>query len=256
MYESTTSFVALVINDRCLTITLNRPDAMNALRPEMLETLANTFEQAATDESLSVIVLRGAGRAFSAGVDLKVLQGINPQAGKIGELFDQPAERMVKAMQALPIPVIAQVHGACFTGALEIALHCDFIYATADTKFGDTHAKFGLRPTWGMPQTLSRAVGIRRARELSFSARTISGTEAKEWGLVNEVYDSQETMGREVVELAERIAANSRAAIAAMRDMYAIAARELGLAKGLNVENAQSYPAITDTKERLSGFGR
>lgn len=254
MYESSTSFVALAISDRCLAITLNRPEAMNALRPEMLETLANTFEQAATDESLSVIVLRGAGRAFSAGVDLKVLQGINPQAGKIGDLFDQPAERMVKAMQALPIPVIAQVHGACFTGALEIALHCDFIYATADTKFGDTHAKFGLRPTWGMPQTLSRALGMRRAKELSFSARTFSGTEAREWGLVNEVFENQETLEAAIGRLAEAIAANSRAAIAAMRDMYGIAAQELGLTESLSVENTQSYPAITDTNERLSQF--
>ena len=255
MYNSATPLVDLAVNNQCLTVTLNRPDAMNALRPEMLETLANAFEQAATDESLSVIVLRGAGRAFSAGVDLKVLQGINPQAGKIGDLFDQPAERMVKAMRALPIPVIAQVHGACFTGALEIALHCDFIYATADTKFGDTHAKFGLRPTWGMPLTLSRAVGMRRAKELSFSARTFSGTEAKGWGLVNEVFENQEALETAVAELAEQIAANSRAAIAAMRDMYAIAAQELGLTESLSVENAQSYPAIADTNERLSEFG-
>lgn len=147
MYESTTPFIALACTNRCLTITLNRPDAMNALRPEMLETLADVLERAAADSLLSVIILHGAGRAFSAGVDLKVLQGIDPIAGKIGDLFDKPAQRMVKAIHSLPIPLIAQVHGACFTGALEIALHCDFIYATNDTKFGDTHGKFGLRPT-------------------------------------------------------------------------------------------------------------
>ena len=256
MYESATPYVEVTVANRCLTITLNRPDAMNALRPEMLEILANTFEQAATDESLSVIVLRGAGRAFSAGVDLKVLQGIDPQAGKIGDLFDQPAERMVSAMRALPIPVVAQVHGACFTGALEIALHCDFIYATADTKFGDTHAKFGLRPTWGMPQTLSRTLGMRRAKELSFSARTFSGSEAHTWGLVNEIFETSEALESAISELTGAIAANSRAAVGAMREMYDIASQELGLAESLRSENEQAFPDISDTNERLAGFGQ
>ena len=102
-------------------------------------------------------------RAFSAGVDLKVLQGIDPQAGKIGDVFDKPAAETWQALRNSRCPVIAKVHGACFTGALEMALHCDFIFTTSDSKFGDTHAKFGLRPTWGMSQTLS-AIGVRRQR--------------------------------------------------------------------------------------------
>lgn len=254
--ESSTPFLTLEHMARVLTVTLNRPDAMNALRPEMLTGLAEIFEAAAQSCDLSAIVLCGAGRAFSAGVDLKVLQGIDPVAGKIGDTFDLPAERMTAAIRALPVPLIARVHGACFTGALELALHCDFIYTTDDTKFGDTHTKFGLRPTWGMPQTLSRAVGVRRAKEISFSARTFSGAEAARWGLANESFASLEALDGAVQKLTDRIAANSPAAVAAMRDMYRIAEQELGVEEGLRTENAQSYAAITDTNERLSGFGK
>ena len=116
----------------------------------MLEGIGILVDKANQDDSISVIVLQGAGRAFSAGVDLKVLQGIDPQAGKIGDVFDKPAAETWQALRNSRCPVIAKVHGACFTGALEMALHCDFIFTTSDSKFGDTHAKFGLRPTWGL----------------------------------------------------------------------------------------------------------
>ena len=116
--------------------------------------------------------------------------------------------------------MIAKVHGFCFTGALEIALHCDFIYTTADTKFGDTHAKFGLRPTWGMSQTLAQAVGVRRAKELSFTARTFTGAEAAHWGLANEAVADQAALDNTVAETAAAIAANSGAAVAASKDLY------------------------------------
>jgi enoyl-CoA hydratase/carnithine racemase len=175
-----TEFIKSSLSDSVLTITLNRPEAMNAFRPEMLEAIAELIEKSSEDQSVSVVVLEGEGRAFSAGVDLKVLQGIKPKYGQIGDLFNAPAERAVQAIRQCQCPVIAKVHGACFTGALEVALHCDFIYTTVDTKFGDTHAKFGLRPTWGMAQTLSQAVGVRRAKELSYTARVFKGEEARE----------------------------------------------------------------------------
>ena len=166
-YFSPTDYLLTNINDQILTITLNRPDALNALRPEMLDGIRNLIEETENDQNISVIVIEGAGRAFSAGVDLKVLQGIDPIAGKIGDVFDKPAELAWSTIRKSRCPVIAKVHGACFTGALEMALHCDFIFTTVDTKFGDTHAKFGLRPTWGMSQTLSQAVGVRLAKEMS-----------------------------------------------------------------------------------------
>ena len=166
LYKSPTDYLLCETNNKVLTITLNRPEAMNALRPEMFDGIKMLVLQAEKDPNISVIVLEGAGRAFSAGVDLKVLQGFDPKAGKIGDIFDKPAAEAWNTIRNSRCPVIAKVHGACFTGALEMALHCDFVFTTVDTKFGDTHAKFGLRPTWGMSQTLSQAIGVRMTKEL------------------------------------------------------------------------------------------
>ncbi len=253
-YLSSTEHVIVEKAGAVLTLSLNRPEALNALRPEMLAALADLLQRAGDDESLAVVVLRGAGRAFSAGVDLKVLQGIEPDGGIIGDLFDEPALRMTQAIRDLPLPVIARIHGACFTGALELALHCDFIYTTNDAKFGDTHAKFGLRPTWGMAQTLSRAVGVRRARELSFTAQTFSGAQAAQWGLANAAFDTVEALDAALAASCERIAANSRGGVAVMKDLYAIAGAELGLQASLATEATHTGPAITDTNERLAAF--
>ncbi len=133
----------------CLTIEFNRPDALNALRPEMLSESARLVQQGSDDEAVSVIVLRGAGRAFSAGVDLKVLQGIKPEGGIIGNVFDEPAALLAAAIRDAGVPVIARAVGACFTGALEVALHCDFVYTTDASKFGDTHTKIWSAPDVG-----------------------------------------------------------------------------------------------------------
>ncbi len=253
-YLSPTDYVTAQKCGAALTLTLNRPEALNALRPEMLGALADLLQLAGQDESLAVVVLTGAGRAFSAGVDLKILQGIEPEDGIIGDLFDEPAHRMTQTIRDLALPVIARVHGACFTGALELALHCDFIYTTCDTKFGDTHAKFGLRPTWGMAQTLSRAIGMRRARELSFTAQTFSGAQAAAWGLANAAFASVDELDAALAATCERIAGNSRGGVAVMKDLYAIAGAELGLETSLATEAAHTSPAITDTNERLAVF--
>ena len=138
-YQSETPFINVNLDANCLTIEFNRPDALNALRPEMLSEATRLVTQANEDARVKVIVLRGAGRAFSAGVDLKVLQGVKPQGGIIGNVFDKPAEELAAAIRDAGVPVIARAVGACFTGALEVALHCDFVYTTHTTKFGDTH---------------------------------------------------------------------------------------------------------------------
>lgn len=253
-YRSTTEFLEASQSDSVLTLRLNRPDALNAFRPEMLENIERLIHEAQADSDIGVIVLEGAGRAFSAGVDLKVLQGIDPAAGKIGDLFDEPARQAYLAIRSSRCPVIAKVHGACFTGALEMALHCDFVFATHDAKFGDTHAKFGLRPTWGMTQTLAQAVGVRRAKELSFTARTFRGDEAVELGLANAAVADKEALDALVQERAQQIVANSRAAVGAIKDLYALAQEHLPIEEGLQQEFAREYPDITDTNERLAGF--
>ncbi|MEO1044532.1 MAG: enoyl-CoA hydratase/isomerase family protein [Pseudomonadota bacterium] len=247
-----TDMVLIDNEDGVLKLTLNRTDALNAFRPEMLEAMRDAIAQAGSD--VRVAVIAGAGRAFSAGVDLKVLQGIEPEAGKIGDVFDRPSAEFGAAVRAAPFPVIARVHGFCFTGALEIALHCDMIFTTKVTKFGDTHAKFGIRPTWGMTQNLPRAIGVRRARELSFTARTLSGEEAAAIGLTNEAAADEAALDTLVQERCTQIIANSPATIAALKDLYQLAEAGQGIEQALAGELAREYPEIDDSSERLSRF--
>ena len=253
LYQSSTQFIDVGLESNCLTIAFNRPEALNALRPEMLSEAAQLIEKTKSDQNVMVVVLRGAGKAFSAGVDLKVLKDIQPDGGIIGNVFDEPAAKLATAIRDSGAPVIARAVGACFTGALEIALHCDFVYTTNATKFGDTHTKFGLRPTWGMSQTLSRAVGQRRARELSFTAKTFNGAQAAVWGIANESFDTVEALDDVLAATCAQIIANSTEAVAAMKDLYRLAEREEGIRASLESELGLEY-RISDTSERLSNF--
>lgn len=238
------------------TISFNRPEALNAFNPELLKTLAAEIASAGRDPSIGAIVLCGEGRAFSAGVDLKLLQGSVPVAGRISSDFDGEAYKAAAAIRRCLIPVIAKVHGFCFTGALELALHCDFIFTTGDTKFGDTHAKWGLRPTWGMSQNLARAVGVRRARELSYSACTFTGADAARWGLANEALKDKEALDVHVATRAVEIAKASRGAVSAYKKLYALHEELRPLEEALDTEVELEFPEIDDTAERLKGFGR
>lgn len=237
------------------TISLNRPESLNAFTPDMLNALHNALTKAEQSSTARVVIVQGSGRAFSAGVDLKVLQGIDPADGKIGDVFDEIANKVTKSIRQHRLPVIAKVHGACFTGALEIALSCDFIFAESNTKFGDTHAKWGLRPTWGMAQNLARAVGVRRARHLSYSAQVFSGAQAADWGLANQAADSQEALDQLVENCAQQITDGSPGAISAYKELYRVHESYLPLEDALQEENQRQFPEISDSQERLGNFG-
>jgi enoyl-CoA hydratase len=253
-YKSSTDYLLVNLENNILTITLNRPEALNAYRPEMLIEIREIILKTEDDPNVAVIVIEGAGKAFSAGVDLKVLQGFDPEAGKIGDLFDKPAALAWDTFRKSRCPIIAKVHGACFTGALEMALHCDFIFTTVDTKFGDTHAKFGLRPTWGMSQTLSQAIGVRKAKDMSFSARTVLGDEAVRLGIANEAVEDKDALDALVDKRAGQIASNSKASVSAFKDLYNVAQSGLSMDDALKEEFSREYPDIKDTNDRLAGF--
>ena len=253
-YKSSTDYLLVNLENNILTITLNRPEALNAYRPEMLIEIREIILKTEDDPNVAVIVIEGAGKAFSAGVDLKVLQGFDPDAGKIGDLFDKPAALAWDTFRKSRCPIIAKVHGACFTGALEMALHCDFIFTTLDTKFGDTHAKFGLRPTWGMSQTLSQAIGVRKAKDMSFSARTVLGDEAVRLGIANEAVEDKDALDALVYKRAGQIASNSQASVSAFKDLYNVAQSGLSMDDALKEEFSREYPDIKDTNDRLAGF--
>lgn len=233
------------------TVTLDRPDALNALTPPMLDALGAALEDVAPDDTARVVILTGAGRAFSAGVDLKALGRVSLDGGAVGDVLDVPARRVTTLLTTMPQITVAKVNGYCFTGALELALACDLVVVAEEAKLADTHAKFGLRPSWGMSQRLLRAVGPARARELTYTARTFTGAEAAAWGLAARAVPLAQ-LDSAVEELAAEIVENSRQALAAAKDLYR-AGLDHGMADGLAYEAATQY-AIDDTEERVGSF--
>ena len=233
------------------TVVLQRPEALNAITPLMLQELGDAFGRLAADDARAVVVLTGEGRAFSAGVDLKALAGHELVDGAVGDVLDLPARRLVEQITGLPAVVVAKVNGACFTGALELAMACDIVVVAEQAKLGDTHAKFGLRPTWGMSQRLPWLVGPARARWLSYTAGTFTGAQAAEWGLAALAVPREE-LDAAVDDLVRTITANSTGSLRAYKDLYR-AAERLRLPEGLAYEGATQY-RITDTDERVAGF--
>jgi enoyl-CoA hydratase len=237
--------------DSAAWITINRPNVMNAITPGLLVEMKTAMLEAGKDDEIKVIVLTGAGRAFSAGVDLVALGDRKLERGKVGPILDDPARALIETIQAVPKVVIAVVNGFCITGAMEIVLGCDLVIAAEEAKFGDTHARWGLRPTWGMSQRLPRAVGMLKAKELSFTADLITGKEAKELGLVNMAVPLDK-LEETVQELIKKITMNSMASLAAYKYLYNQGLNET-LKKGLEFE-AKSEFDIIDTEERLAKF--
>ena len=232
-------------------ITLNRPQAMNALTPAMLKELKTAVLAAGKDDDVKVIVLTGAGRAFCAGVDLKALGDQKLVNGMVGDILDLPARELINAIRSVPRAVICMVNGFCFTGALEIMLACDIVIASEEAKIGDTHAKWGLRPTWGMSARLPRRVGYLKAKEISFTAEAITGKEAERIGLINMAVPA-DRLEEALQVMAKKIIGNSAQSIAAYKQLYN-ANESLTLDKSLELKFGRDFE-ITDSQERLSAF--
>ena len=243
--------IRIAVEGPVATLTLHRPEALNAITPLMADELGQAIDLVSADPAVRVIVLTGEGRAFSAGVDLKALGQRPLDGGSIGDQLNALARGVIRRLTTVPQITIAKINGFCFTGALELALGCDLIVVAEEAKLGDTHAKWGLRPTWGMSQRLVKAIGVTRARELSYTARTFSGVEAAEWGLAIRAVPLTD-LDVTVAELAATVAANSPGSLAAYKDLYRAALDE-GLASGIAYEEATEYP-IADAKERIAGF--
>ena len=165
-------------------LTLNRADKLNALTVSMFEELRKHVSNIGKDDSVNCVVLSGAGKCFSAGHDLADIAGGErvPSRGWHSETL--------RLMELLPKPVIAAVHGHCYTGALEVALAADFIVASTTARFADTHAKWALTPVWGMSQRLPRRVGVSTAKRMMFTGATLKAEEALRVGLAEVVFDN------------------------------------------------------------------
>lgn len=158
---------------------------------------------------------------------------------------------MTQLLETMPQPTIAAVNGACFTGGLELALACDLMVTASEAVLGDTHAKWGLRPTWGMTQRLGRRVGPGRARFLSFTGRSFSGADAVSYGLAVECVPAEQ-LRQHVEALAAEIAGNSAGALAAYKQLYSLA-DNASLHEGLAQERALDFP-IGDSLTRVREF--
>lgn len=175
--------------DGYAVLTLNRPEAMNALSAELRTRLAQVVRELQAEPSIRVLILTGAGdRAFTAGLDLKELGA----GASIADAVD--VEDPVKSIEQFSGPVIGAINGVAITGGFELALACDVILAAEGARFADTHARVGIMPGWGLSQKLSRAIGIYRAKELSLTGNFLSAQQAADWGLVNRVLPAAELL--------------------------------------------------------------
>ena len=171
--------------DGVLTLTLNRPSAMNALSRELRSELIEAFQRVTGDDSTGVIILTGAGRAFCAGLDLKELgtTGVDPSSTEAAVADGD----IIHATARCDRPIIGAINGFAITGGFELALACDVLIASSEARFADTHARVGIMPGWGLSQKLSRLIGIGRAKELSLTGNYCGAEQACAWGLVNRV---------------------------------------------------------------------
>ena len=186
------SLLLLHTSDGIATLTLNRPQAMNALSRALRAEIVHAFDAVAADPNVGVVILTGTGRAFCAGLDLKELAtaGLDPASTEAAVADGD----IVKAMARCDRPVIGAINGFAITGGFELALACDVLIASADAQFADTHARVGIMPGWGLSQKLSRAVGIYRAKELSLTGNYLTAHQAADWGLVNRVVQPEELL--------------------------------------------------------------
>lgn len=228
-------------------LTLNRPDKLNSLNVPVFEALeAHVAALEADRGGAVVIVLRGAGRCFSAGHDLGDIA--------TGEKLPRPnyQSHVIERLANLPMPVISAVHGHCYTGALELALAADIILAAESAKFGDTHAKWALTPVWGLSQRLPRRVGTIKAREMMFTCRTYSGRQAEAMGLANACVPDADFEAA-IDAWAAEIAANSPFSHAANKKLL-IDTDGLPLASGLAHEVYHGEGVGPDMRDRIAAF--
>jgi enoyl-CoA hydratase len=236
-------------DNHVLLVTLNRPEAANAMNTQMGLDLMELFEALTVElEDLRAVVLTGHGtKAFCAGGDLKQRNGMTDEAWQAQHLV---FERMLRAIIACPIPVVAAVNGAAYGGGCEIAAAADFIYASTNARFALTEVTLGIMPGAGGTQNLPRAVGERRAKELILSGLPFSAEDAERWGLVNRVVAPEELL-QATLAIAGRIAANGPISVRQAKQAIH-RGLQMSLADGLAFE-IEAYNRLVPTADRREG---
>lgn len=232
-----------------LVVTLNRPEVRNAISTRLGEELRAVFGPLRfTPGDLRCVVITGAGeKAFCSGGDLKERKGMTDAAWRLQHAIFEEA---FYAIMECPVPVIAAVNGVAYAGGCELALACDFIYASTEARFALTEASLGIIPGCGGTQNLPRAVGSRRAKELIMTAQPFTAQEAHAWGMVNAICSPSELMGQ-VRAVAARICANAPLSISQAKKAIDLGL-QADLKTGLAIE-VSAYQRVASSRDRLEG---
>ncbi|MDP3740522.1 MAG: enoyl-CoA hydratase [Hyphomonadaceae bacterium] len=235
-------------------LTMNRPKQLNALSIALRTQMVKAVRGLSVAEDVRALVITGAGRAFSAGVDLKEAgqSGFTLGAGKFSDGGDLD---LARAFGACPWPIIGAVNGFAITGGFEVALMCDVLIASSAASFADTHGRVGLMPVWGLSQKLPRLIGAARAKELSLTGNFLDAATAERWGLVNRVVAPDELMPA-AKKLGQEMAQIDGALLKRMKAVIDNG-MELPLAEGLKLEiergNAHNATISADFAEKSRG---
>jgi enoyl-CoA hydratase len=205
--------IMLEVSEAIATLTFNRPKVLNALNPQMIEEFRVALGEVQRTPEVKVLILTGAGKAFVAGADIRILQQLDPIGAK---RFAQEGQSTLFALEALDIPVIACVNGFALGGGCEIAMACDFVCASEMANFGQPEINLGVIPGFGGTQRLVRLVGKGRAKELCMTGRIITAQEAFSMGLVTRIFPA-ETLMDETLKIAKTIAEKGRVALRAVK---------------------------------------
>lgn len=249
MRNSFATITTQLYANHVLLLTLNRPEAANAMNTQMGLDLMELFEGLTVDlDGLRALVITGSGtKAFCAGGDLKQRNGMTDDEWQAQHLV---FERMLRAILACPIPVIAAVNGAAYGGGCEIAAAADFVYAATSARFALTEVTLGIMPGAGGTQNLPRAMGERRAKEVILSGLPFSADDAARWGFVNRVVSSEDLL-KETLAIAERIAGNGPISVRQAKQAIH-RGLQMSLADGLAFE-IEAYNRLVPTADRREG---
>ncbi|PKB63938.1 MAG: hypothetical protein BZY80_04615 [SAR202 cluster bacterium Io17-Chloro-G2] len=235
-------------------IRLNRPDAMNALNPDLITELSDALTVVGEDQGIKALVLRGEGRAFCAGADLIYFETVFAQPMLIPPFLRQMNDCLMQ-IESLPVPVIAVVQGFALAGGLELMMACDMALVAEDARIGDQHVNFGLMPGGGSTQRLPRRVGMQRAMELLTTGRWLSGPEAVEWGLALRAVPVED-LDRELETLLAPLRIKSRPGLGWIKSV-ALRGQDLSLRDGITLETmafAQYVATSSHPTEGIQAF--
>lgn len=246
--------VLTAVRDGALWITLNRPDAMNALTPDVLSGINAALDYAQADAAVRAVVLTGSGRAFCAGADLKYVRAQSDEGAGATDRFLRRVLDTMNRLEHFPMPVIAAVNGLALAGGLELVLCCDLVVAARSARLGDAHANYGLLPGGGASVRLPRKIGPTRAKYLLFTGEFIPAEELVAAGLVNLVVDDEQ-LAAATGSLASRIASKSPVGLRRMKQLVSDGLQQpVETALRLELLACEAHANSEDMKEGLAAF--